>query len=139
MFLDSDALVLHEDFLDRVAVRAQGFDFLASYGFARPCDTKFKRPFNSGVFFMRWVDGVDYGQLMRLPWELMTNNDQNVLSAFVHREYRQWDVLGMQWHCRFLNEREVSIPAERCFVVHGRGPRVKQMLQELNRTLLQSG
>ncbi|CDF39246.1 unnamed protein product [Chondrus crispus] len=139
VFLDSDVTVLHRDFLERLAIRARGFDFLASYGFAVPCATKLMRPFNSGVFFMRWIEGVDYQKLLRLPWELRSNNDQNALSAFVQREYREWDVLGMQWHCRFLAGGEVRIPAERCYTVHGRGPVVKEVMERANRTWLKVG
>lgn len=145
VFLDSDLVILHGEFLDRLYRRSRDFDFLASYGFGNPCEMRYTAMFNSGLFFMRRLEGVNYSEMVDLMWSKGGNNDQNVISQFVRDQYLDWDVLSLKWHCRFLENlpkkgmRGPGIPIRDCYALHGRGSSFWRRLDEANRTLLRVG
>lgn len=139
VFLDSDLIILNDRFMDRLFTRSRDFDFLASLGFADPCFRIYHSKFNSGMFFMRKLPGVNYGDLLAMSWKLGTNNDQNAISRFVYEKYRDWDVLSLKWHCRFLKKSNFTIPPGECYTLHGRGPSIEETVHGLNRTFLKVG
>eukprot|EP00177_Eucheuma_denticulatum_P000437 GFKZ01000754.1.p1 GENE.GFKZ01000754.1~~GFKZ01000754.1.p1 ORF type:complete len:294 (+),score=11.87 GFKZ01000754.1:606-1487(+) len=136
VYLDTDLVILNPDFMDRLSTRTTHVDFLASYGFDDPCTRQYGAMFNSGLFFIRRIAHWRQGMLVNLMSSLNATNDQNVISAFVYKAVQEWDTLDMQWHCRFLQRRNYSIPPEKCYTLHGRGPGIKETLRKLNRTLL---
>lgn len=133
--LDADLTILDPTFMDRLYRRSRDFDFLASYGFGDICDRVYYSTFNSGLFFMRRMAGVNYSELVSVAWELRSNNDQNALSKFVYRRYEYWDSLSLRWHCRFLHKRGFEIEPRECFTIHGRGKAVKDVLEKVNVSL----
>lgn len=135
-FLDADLAILNSAFMDRLYRRSRDFDFLASYGFGDLCDRAYYSTFNSGLFFIRRVAAVDYGELISMAWELGTNNDQNALSKFVFRRYQHWDTLGLRWHCRFLYKKGYDIDPRECYTIHGRGKAVQDAMKQVNVSLL---
>lgn len=136
VYLDTDLIILNPHFMDRLATRATDFDFLAAYGFDNPCNRSYGGMFNSGLFFIRRVAHWRQGMLITLMSQMGVTNDQNVISAFVYQSIQDWDTLSLQWHCRFLQRRNYTIPPAKCYTLHGRGPAIKQTLTNLNRTLL---
>lgn len=120
VFLDSDLIILREDFMPALKARMTHFDFLASYGFGNNSLWHYSGNLNSGLFFMRRLQKLDYRLLTKMMFELNNNNDQNILSAFVRKFYRRWDSLSLQWHCRYLFRAEHDIRIENCFTFHGR-------------------
>lgn len=137
VFLDSDLIILKDHFMDRLFARSRDFDFLASYGFGDPCQRTYQSPFNSGLFFIRGLPGINYGDLIDMSWKMKSNNDQNTISKFVVANYEDWDTLSLKWHCRFLNRRKFGIRPEECYTLHGRGNTIWETLQDVNKTLLQ--
>lgn len=141
-FVDSDVVVLDEGFFDKLYRRSLDFDFLASYGFGDPCQRRYKSMFNSGLFFMRRLEGVNYSEMIDLMWTDGTNNDQNIISKFVMDKYGEWDSLSLKWHCRFMEKllqkgmQGPGIPIQDCYTLHGRGNMFWRRLKEANRTLL---
>lgn len=139
VFLDNDLLILKPDFLDRLAYRSQAHDFLATYGHAGVHDDYlYGRDFNSGLMFVRWKQGVDYGQMMRDMYEAGSKKDQSIISSFVQRTYDNWDTLSWKWHCRGLKKWDQDIPVEHCYTVHDR-QEVEEVLQQLGKTRMKLG
>lgn len=142
VFLDSDLVILHKDFLDRLQTRSQDFDFLASYGFMNSCNNRYYQPFNSGLFFLRQLEGLNYSEMMGLMQREEFDNDQNAISKFVTEKYRDWDTLSLKWHCRFLGQKArrgravADISLRDCYTLHGRGEMFFRRLGAANRTLM---
>ncbi|PXF43964.1 hypothetical protein BWQ96_06274 [Gracilariopsis chorda] len=136
VFLDSDVIILREDFVDRLLARTAHFDFLAAYGFDHPCKKRFHTPFNSGLMFIRTIPNVNYSKMVDVMWKLNNNNDQNMISKFVQRQYVNWDTLSLRWHCRYLYKEGYDIPAKDCYTFHGRSKALNDFLQKTNSTLL---
>lgn len=128
VFLDSDLIILRDEFMPALQQRALYFDFLAAYGFGNYSRWRYSAPFNSGLIFVRRLPGIDYEKMISLMYEMGTNNDQNVISAFVHKYYKRWDTLSLNWHCRYLYRREHDIPFDECFTFHGRRQALKAAL-----------
>lgn len=136
VFLDSDLIVLREDFVDRLLARSAHFDFLAAYGFGHPCNMRFHTPFNSGLMFIRMIPNVNYSKMVDIMWELNDNNDQNIISKAVRRQYSNWDTLSLRWHCRYLYKEGYDIPPSECYTFHGRSKALSDFLWKTNSTLL---
>lgn len=131
VFIDSDLFIVKDFFLDRLAYRTLAHDFLALGGVSTEVILKdFRRPFNSGLFFLRRLDDVNYNKLVSLSFEMRANNDQNVLSRFVYMNYDNWDRLSLKWHCRTTKAFYVA-PLDQCYTIHGRG-RVKEILKAIH-------
>lgn len=136
VFLDDDLVILKDYFLDRLAVRAQAHDFLATYGHTESTDgVKYVRNFNSGLVFIRWIPGLDYGRMERRMYEVQAMNDQGIISWFVQSYYTNWDVLSWKWHCRLLHKLKQDMPPEVCYTLHDR-LEMELVLGELNFTRL---
>lgn len=138
VFIDSDLIILRDDFMPALLGRTKHFDFIASYGFGNYSRWKYSGPFNSGLMFVRRLDHIDYHELIALMTSLGTNNDQNVISDFIHRKYKRWDTLSLQWHCRYLFRSEHDIDFHDCFTFHGRWNDLKSALNRENFTLLRT-
>lgn len=132
VFIDSDLVILKDEFLPALASRTAHFDFLASYGHGNPSNWRYTAPFNSGLMFMRRLEGLNYTILMDLMSEMGTNNDQNVISFFVQQFYRRWDSLSLKWHCRYLYKREHNIDFNDCFTFHGRYAALQSISKNAN-------
>lgn len=137
VFIDNDLLILRDDFLPHLATRALAHDFLATYRHAGMNERrhKFMDSFNSGLFFIRRKQGLQYENMIDLMYEGELNNDQPFLSAFVQKHYANWDTLSWRWHCRYLERMKQDIPVEYCYTVHGR-THLDDALRKLNRTRL---
>lgn len=130
VFIDSDLLLLRQEFLPALKARTEHFDFLASYGFGSYDTWKYSSPFNSGLMFMRRLQGLDYELLMKMMVDMNGNNDQNIISAFVRQFYARRDTLSLQWHCRMLNRPEHNINFDDCFTFHGRDFALRSAVNE---------
>lgn len=136
VFLDDDVVIMKEYFLDRLAFRTRAHDFLATYGHADGMrNASYWQSFNSGLVFVRRIEGLDYGMLEKRLYETKGERDQNVVSWFVHEYYDNWDTLSWKWHCRLLQKLGQDIPVDRCYTLHGHGE-VDEVLGQLNRTRL---
>lgn len=120
VFLDSDVVILKEQFLARLLARARVHDMLASRGHTKPDLRRYYGHFNSGVMFLRRVDGVNYGEMIQMMYEGRRNQDQGVVSEFVFKHYRNWDRLSLKWHCRGLGKEGYDIPPGDCYTFHDR-------------------
>lgn len=129
VFIDSDLIILREEFMAALVARTRHFDFLATYGFGRYDKWHYNAPFNSGLMFIRRLDGIDYSKMIDMMQEMGNNNDQNVISVFVRKYYTRWDSLSLKWHCRYLHRPEHSIKFEDCFTFHGRYSSFKTVLR----------
>lgn len=118
VFLDSDLVILKDELMPRLQARTIGFDFLATYGFVTHKEWTYHAQFNSGLMFIRRLDEVNYDELFALKSKIQTNSDQVVISRFVHENYIRWDILSLQWHCRYLDRPEHSIDISDCFTFH---------------------
>lgn len=134
VFLDSDLIILRDDFLDKLAFRSIIADFLASYVPTKRVLTDFYANINSGLFFMRWLPNVDYTAMRGTMIARGMLGDQNALGKFVQTTYKSWDTLSVRWHCRLLKREGYNIPPEECFTHHDDIERVP-FLRSLNRTL----
>lgn len=121
ILLDSDLVILDDIFIPAMVSRTTYFDFVAAYGFGKPENWNYGMHFNSGLMYMRRLDGLDYDELLDIKEELGANGDQIVVSKFVHTYYTNWDVLSLRWHCRFLDRPENSIDPANCLTFHGHG------------------
>lgn len=138
VFIDSDLIILRDDFMPALQARTLYFDFLASYGFGNYSKWRFKGSFNSGLMFVRRLEHIDYRRLITMMSEMGTNNDQNVISNFVHKFYKRWDTLSLRWHCRYLFRSEHNINFDDCFTFHGRRHALRSILKGRNFSLLQT-
>ena len=96
---------------------------------------KYHAHFNSGLMFIRRLEGIDYEGMKKMLYELAPDRDQGIVSLFVQREYQNWDVLSWKWHCRFLGKLKQDVPPEHCYTIHDRSE-VLGLLKQLNRTRL---
>lgn len=125
LFLDSDLIIMKPDFLNRMQRRSQTDDFLATYGHLHVnksrCSHSYHRDFNTGLMFMRRLPDVDYDSIITLMYkERKANHDQRVISAFIQKNYNNWDTLSFKWHCRSLKLYNQDIPLEDCYTIHDR-------------------
>lgn len=118
VFMDADLILLRDDVLDKLAVRTTAHDFLAAYSQGNRNLSNFYHRINSGFFFMRWLPGIDYGEIKQIMYEIGTKSDQRCLSLFVKERYRNWDTLSYRWHCRFLQSSGYNIPWKECYTHH---------------------
>lgn len=135
LFLDSDLIVLKDEFLTRLYPRTRVHDALGTYGHMSWNVSRYYGHFNTGLFFLRRLPGLDYTEMLRRMYREKKNGDQGTISLFVHQHYRNWDTLSLKWHCRFLRMEGYDIPPSECYTLHDRreGPGI---LRELNFTLL---
>lgn len=119
VLLDSDLVILKDTFMPNFLSRTESLDFLASYGFVSMSSWTYRTQFNSGLLFIRRLDGLNYSEMLDIKKSINAIGDQIVISAFVHKYYSDFDILSLRWHCRFLERRENSIPIEHCFTFHG--------------------
>lgn len=119
VFLDSDLVIMNDAFMPALLVRTEHFDFIAAYGFPRKGSWTYRWFFNSGLFFIRRIDGLNYTEMIDIRDKLNKNGDQIAISEFVHAYYERWDVLSLRWHCRFLYRSEYSIDPKDCLTYHG--------------------
>lgn len=119
IILDSDLVILDDIFIPAMVSRTAYFDFVAAYGFGKPENWNYAMHFNSGLMYMRRLEGLNYDELHDIKEELGANGDQIVVSRFVHKYYKNWDVLSLRWHCRFLDRPENSIEPTDCLTFHG--------------------
>lgn len=136
VFLDSDLIILKPFMMDRLYARSRVHDFLATYrqGIAKDKQA-FYTSINSGFYFMRVLENLNYSQMVTYFMRNKINSDQEVLSEFVFEYYDNWDVMSLQWHCRLLVQKGLDIPFEKCYTMHTRMER-NLMLTKLNYTLL---
>ncbi len=135
IFIDADAVVMHDDFFRMFGARAQVHDFLAPY----VEDALIEKPkylhfFNSGLMFIRFVKGVNYTSMISMMYKLQTGFDQSIISLFVRENYERWDTLPFSWMCRRTFHFGYEIPAEKCLTIHNRRE-LEVRLKTLNRTL----
>lgn len=139
LFLDADLMILKPSFLTHIAIRSQAHDFLASYGHAGIDEPrKYYRDFNTGLFFIRYLQGVRYERMIDEMMKHKVGHDQGVVSGFVQETYENWDVLSWKWHCRALEKRDIRVPPRDCYTLHDRSEREK-ILKELNLPMLSIG
>lgn len=131
VLLDSDLMVLKKNFLDRLQPRTKMHDFLATYGHAGITATNYKRNFNSGLIFIRYLPELDYDWMKRKMYEVKAGFDQGILSGFVHTFYENWDTLSWKWHCRGLLRFNQDLPLKDCYTFHDRAE-VKQVMSQFN-------
>ncbi len=136
VYLDSDLIVIKRSFLDRLQIRSQAHDFLASYVHVSYRDVpKHYALMNSGLFFMRFLPTANYSDLMARMYKYKTGKDQGILSGFVFDTYENWDTLSWKWHCRGIFRMQQDTPVKDCFTIHDRGEQV-ELRKKLNYTLL---
>lgn len=136
IFVDSDFLILNDTFMPALEARAAHFDFLATYNFMPPASLKFLSSFNSGLMFLRRIDGLNYDEMRRIMHRQGFNNDQNTISMFIHRYYVRWDTFSLRWHCRFLDRPENNIEVHACIGFHAKRKAREVFLKERNFSLL---
>lgn len=120
VFLDTDVVIMNDELMPALLARAVHFDFLAAYGFPQMVYWSYKWFFNSGLMFIRRLDGLNYSEMIDFRDRSGKNGDQIAVSRFVHEYYDRWDVLSLRWHCRFLFRREYSsINPYDCYAFHG--------------------
>lgn len=136
VLLDADLLILKKEFLDHLQDRSRAHDFLATYGHAGINEPrKYYRNFNSGLVFMRWLAELDYNILKQDLYKAGKWQDQGILSLFVQKYYRNWDILSWKWHCRALKRRDIDTPPSECYTLHDR-TEGDEVLEKLNKTRL---
>lgn len=134
VFIDSDLIVVKPEMFDAMYARTKHFDFLAAYGFVKPSFNLYSN-FNSGFMFMRKLPHLDYTHMETMMRERGYVNDQAVVSSFVQENYQHWDSLAMQWHCRFIYQKNMNIRPSDCYTFHGRGPELVRFLHDINLTI----
>lgn len=134
VLLDSDLMILKKNFLDRLQPRTKMHDFLATYGHAGITATNYKRNFNSGLIFIRYLPELDYDWMKRTMYETKAGFDQGILSGFVHNFYDNWDSLSWKWHCRGLIRFKQDLPLSDCYTFHDR-TESKEIISKYNITL----
>ena len=136
VLLDSDLLILKDEFLDRLSARTRVHDFLATYGHMMmiTLPQSYKSSFNSGLLFMRRLSGLDYNEIATIYEDSTATGDQNIISRFVQKRYDNWDTLSWKWHCRGLLKYKQNIPVSHCYTIHDRSD-AKRVFRELNLTM----
>lgn len=130
-FLDSDLLIVHRRFFSALQLRAQSHDWLAAYGHhVRRAYPRYQNRFNTGLFFVRALNGVNYSQLMPMMAAYNSTSDQGVLSDFVLMHYRNWDALSVRFNCRAILRFKDDVPPHHCLAIHDRfeAPALRRML-----------
>ncbi len=136
IYIDADAVVMHEEFFRMFAARAQVHDFLATYAEGSLKEKpKYINYFNSGLMFIRYVKGANYSEMIPKMYKFRSGFDQSFLSGWIRENYERWDTLSFSWMCRRILAFDYDIPPERCLTIHDRGE-LKRHLRTLNRTLL---
>lgn len=135
LLLDSDLIIMKPQFLDRLKIRSEAHDFLATYGHMsvskQNYSNDYRRNFNSGLMFMRRLPHVNYNGLLTLLYARNnTERDQGIVSSFIHKNYENWDTLSWKWHCRSLKLYNQNIPPAQCYTIHDRGE-VRALLKKL--------
>lgn len=142
VFLDHDLLILDDVFMSMLSDRTKHYDFLASRThlnrdrFFGNNALNYEQVFNSGLFFIRRLPGVNVEEpiwLMYNETKTDANTDQVYLSRWVFQRYQNWDELSFRWHCRDF--RDQNIPFQHCYTLHDSG-QPKQLLDEMNFKLL---
>jgi hypothetical protein len=108
IFLDFDLAMLYPTVLEEVKVRSRTTDFLATRAqasFRR--SPRYRNDFNSGLVYIRKIPEADPMLLRRYMYADVANGnqDQAILSYFVHHHYKRWDELSIKWHCRFVQNQ----------------------------------
>lgn len=129
VFIDSDLIILRDTFMPALQARTTHFDFLAAYGFGPYRNWHYTSQFNSGLMFLRRLDHINYTKMIDIMYDMGTNNDQNVISSFVQKYYRNWDTLSLRWHCRYLYRKEHNIDFSNCMTFHGRNGALQHVLE----------
>lgn len=128
VYIDTDLIIMKPFFLDRLYWLSRAHDFLGTTSHKNYGTSKtYHRAFNSGLFFIRYVDLANYAELLPEMYRGKQWNDQVVLSQLVFRSYRNWDSLSWKWHCRFLLKMKQDIPVGDCYTLHDR--REEKMLR----------
>lgn len=135
LFLDSDLVIVKSSFLTRLYPRTRVHDALASVGHINPKATKYYSNFNSGLLFLRRLPGLDYSEMGTVMYQEQKNQDQGIVTRFVHKYYTNWDYLSLKWHCRFLTRVGYDIPPTECYTVHDQKEGSK-ILKTINYTML---
>lgn len=138
VFIDSDLVILADRFMPALEARAVHFDFMAAYGFGLYQNWRYTAQFNSGLMFLRRLPDVNYTKMIDIMYEMGTNNDQNVISSFIHSYYTNWDALSLRWHCRYLYRKENNINPSHCLTFHGRGRALENLINSSTFQLLSS-
>lgn len=138
VLLDNDLLILKDYFLDRLQARSKAHDFLATYGHSGIMNaTIYRRNFNSGLVFIRWLPGLNYTDMKDVMYRCKSRNDQGIISEFVQEYYDNWDTLSWKWHCRGLKALKQDLPVRECYTIHDRNE-VEEVLQKLGMQRLRS-
>jgi hypothetical protein len=134
VFVDHDLVIVKQSFFAALYARTRQHDFLAARDQGPGLMLSYKKPFNSGLVFIRRIPSAD-PMLLReyLYTKNKVNYDQNTLSTFVHLHYDNWDELSSKWHCRRLLDTHPDIPLTHCYTLH---PPNKVHLKKLNFTFL---
>lgn len=136
IYIDADAVVMHKEFFRMFAARSQVHDFLATYAEGSLKEKpKYINFFNSGLMFIRYVNGANYSAMVPRMYKFHSGFDQSVLSGWVRENYDRWDTLPFSWMCRRILAFDYDIPVEKCLTIHDRGE-LKTHLRALNKTLL---
>lgn len=136
VFLDADLVVLDPNFYKYLAARAYVHDFLAPYAEGSYNESfKYRNTFNGGLMFIRTIPGANHSDLLPMMYRFNSGCDQYMVSAYIHKYYRNWDSLSWKWHCRGLKQYKMDIPIEDCITLHQRGPEGWELLEKLNYTL----
>lgn len=136
VYLDSDLIVMRRDFLDRLYWRSRAHDFLASYdqtGYGK--EVKYFNFFNSGLFFMRDLPGVNWTDIIPRMYRYRVSSDQSILTGFVFDYYKHWDTLSWRWHCRNVIKMKQDTPVSECYTIHDRNEQAR-LRARVNHTLL---
>lgn len=134
--LDSDLIIVKPFFLDRLYWVSRAHDFLANYdqtGYGKA--VKYYNHVNGGFFFMRYVRGANYSDMLPRMYRYKTGNDQGILSGFVFDFYKRWDTLSWKWHCRNVLMMQQDTPVSECYSIHDRREQ-RQLRAMINYTLL---
>lgn len=135
-FVDANLIVVRTAFFRALQLRAHAHDWLAAYTHrGRRKGWRYRNRFNSGLFFIRALPGVDYKELMPKMYAWDTGSDQSVLSEFVFQYYRNWDSLSVRFNCRGVLRFKDDVPLEDCLGFHDRFE-TPAMRKKLNLTLL---
>ena len=135
VFIDSDLLILHPQFLIFLQARAAVHDFLATYGHWTMASWNYYRDINSGLVFIRRLPHLNYSEMVDRLYKRHAWKDQVILGKFVQEKYKNWDTLSWRWHCRALKTMKQDIPYTECYTIHDRLD-YRNALKAWNKTLL---
>lgn len=120
VFLDTDLLIMKDEFFKKLYARSRVHDFLASYGHDMSAPALYTRDFNSGLFFIRRLANRNYALMAKEMYRTRATRDQTIVSWFIRSFYDDWDSLSYKWHCRALLKGRQTIPTEHCYTIHDR-------------------